>query len=155
MNRINSNRPTVAMSKLRRIAPRALRVLARHGEGRPALVHFEGTLVPAAEAFIASYDRVYSDRPDGLTKVALGYAKVAALGRRARAWSGALERDVEGFHFTLPSPVPDDVMGSIERLLELVERKTQEGALSYGQALMDDGPRQEGYRASSVAAAPA
>jgi hypothetical protein len=109
--------------KLRRLAPRALRVLTRRAAESPVLKAFETTLFPSAAAFIAAYDAAAGFRRKWLTEMEEGRGASAQLLKVMRGWLPLVIRDVPGFDSTTfcdKPAVPDDVIGDGERLHGLV-----------------------------------
>lgn len=107
--------------KLRRLAPRAVRVVARHKEKSAAIGLYESTLVPAANKFVELYDASRTAQVSA-TENNQGAQAVEALRQVVRGWLGALSRDIPGFDiasFTDRQTVADDVIGSGQRLLEV------------------------------------
>lgn len=118
----NSQKVKVSNWKLRRMVPRALRVLNDHKDGFEELKAFEVTLVPAAKRFIELYDasRV-SETPR--SEVIDSRKALRRLELGIRRWTGIVTRDIPGF--TLSSyldgeSLSDDLIGGAERFLEVV-----------------------------------
>jgi hypothetical protein len=107
--------------KLRRMVPRALRVLGKHKGSFEELKRFEG-IVPAAQRFVELYDasrvgetprQEVIDARKALRKLELGI----------RRWTGILTRDIPGFtlaSFLDGASLSDDLIGGAKRFLDLV-----------------------------------
>lgn len=108
--------------KLRRMVPRALRVLGNHKGSFEELKAIELTLVPAAQRFVELYDtarvsetprREVSESRKALRRLELGI----------RRWTGIVTRDIPGFtlaSFLDGDALSDDLIGGAERFLEVV-----------------------------------
>ncbi|HEY3356510.1 MAG TPA: hypothetical protein VGQ83_24880 [Polyangia bacterium] len=102
--------------KLRRIAPRTLRVLARHRGESQAIAAHEPGLTAKAGAFVAAFD----DAMRGAKPAAAAHALQVAV----RAWLPILTRDVDGFDatdFGGRAELADDVLDDARRLVERVQ----------------------------------
>jgi hypothetical protein len=119
---MESNETHTPNWKLRRMVPRALRVLGNHKGSIEELKTFELTLVPAAGRFVSLYDasrvgqtprQQVIDARRALRRLELGI----------RRWTGILTRDIPGFtssSFLDGDSLSDDLIGGAERLLEVV-----------------------------------
>lgn len=130
----------VPLWKLRRLAPRAVRVIARHKDKAPQLGRFEASLVAAANKFAELYDASRNGQVSAPER-ATGPSAVAALRSLMGSWFGALSRDIPGFEsttYTERSNVADDVVAGGQRLLELCKSfRDAEGApLPYQDAMV-------------------
>ena len=128
----------VSQYKLRKQAQRGLRVLDRYKQSDPAITAHEPTFVPAAEGFMAVYDRVQTFETTRKREVVEGRQAIEELYTRTRAWMGALERDVPGFQAGQLRGGPDDpdaLLGDAKRMIELANGL--EGA-AYVPALTED-----------------
>lgn len=112
-----------AQWKLRRLAPRALRVLERRSPDDASVKSFETTLGPIARDYIASYDGVKRFNVTWQKELSEGHGAVSSLIQTIRAWLPRLSQDVPHFDRTTfaDTRVPDDVMEDAERLQETVE----------------------------------
>jgi len=122
--------------KLRRLAPRAKRVLERRSAESTVLATFQSTLPAKANAFIAAYDATAKYENAWRREMAEGKGAVAALVKDVRSWLPLLVRDVPGFDpstFGDNPDVPDDVLEDAGRLVEFLEEATyaQGKPLSY------------------------
>lgn len=130
------------MWKLRRLAPRALRVLERRKSEAPVLAAYEPRLVPAAEAYIRAYDRAAGYRSTWLREMAEDRGAMAILASTIQAWLPLVEGDIATLTSSdfAPSPVADDVIAGAERLLEMAGAHVdaQGSALPYREALVTD-----------------
>lgn len=118
----NNNKVQVPNWKLRRVVPRALRVLNTHKDGFEELKVFESALVPAAQRFCELYD---ASRASETPRSELSDARKALrrLELGIRRWTGILTRDIPGFtlsSFLDGDSLSDDLIGGAERLLEVV-----------------------------------
>lgn len=116
--------------KTRRLAARALRVLARHKAADPTLASYETTLIPAAEAFIVSYDQLRVLSARRATEYDEGKAAVDALGRAVRSWAVQIEALslISGFKsgdFVDSLRVPDDVLSDAVTFMDTLSAHTE------------------------------
>lgn len=127
--------PRAPLWKLRRLAPRAKRVIERRKQQAPVLLAYELTLIPAADAFIAAYD--LANRAQGAQRegVAGSRSAVYDLVATLRGWMPLLVRDIPGFEGVAldPSGVPDDAIEEAARVLGMVSAhgSAADGALPY------------------------
>lgn len=130
------------MWKLRRLAPRALRVLERRKSEAPALVAFEPKLVPAAERFMAAFDRAAGYRSTWLREMSEGRDAIAILTTTLQSWVPLLVDDVANLNSSdfAPSPVADDVIIAARQLLDVVggHVDAQGNTLAYSEVLIAD-----------------
>lgn len=114
---------TAPQWKLRRLAPRAIRVHDRRSESNAALKSFGTTMVPLATAFIGSYDSVKRFNTKWQKEMREGRGAVSALITSIRSWLPRLGVDIPQFDRSTfaDTNVPDDVMEDAQRLLETVE----------------------------------
>lgn len=108
--------------KLRRLAPRALRIIDRRKGDAPVLMAYEPTLVPAAGAFMAAYDQAARAQSRRRKEMAEGQSAVQTLSVAARGWMPLLVRDVPGFDGVSlnAAGVPDDVIEESMRVLGII-----------------------------------
>jgi hypothetical protein len=114
---------SVAYRKLRRLAPRAKRVLARRGGEDPAIAAYGATLGPKADAYIAAYDAGARYEATWKKEMKEGRGAIQGLLKTVRAWVPLVMRDVKGFDgngFADQPDVPDDVLSDAERLLSVI-----------------------------------
>ena len=105
--------------KLRRLAPRAIRVQARRAGDSPVVAAYGPTLKPKAEAFITVYDAAARYTQTYAKEMEEGRGAIASLYNTMRGWMPLLVRDLPGFDasaFEADPAVPDDVLASAERL---------------------------------------
>jgi hypothetical protein len=130
------------MWKLRRLAPRALRVLERRKGEAPMLVAYEPKLVPAAERFMTSFDRAASFRSTWLREMEEGRGAMAVLATAVQGWLPLVVGDIANLNSSdfATSPVADDVITAAERLLQTASEHVdaQGGALPYRDSLVTD-----------------
>jgi hypothetical protein len=138
MKTYTDKNPTIAMKRLRRLAPRALRVVERHQEEHSDIAHYQGTLVPAALDFIERYGTIVTNGSRAPNRTSEAHTSVNHLMTRARAWFGPLQRDLPGIELRPASTVPDDVLAAVEHVLDHIEPRIADGTLPYGEALMAD-----------------
>ncbi len=127
--------PSTPYWKLRRLAARAKRVVARRKAELPSMTDHELRLVPLADAFIAAHDDAarYRDHYDGAQ--IQGQRAVQALSDTMRDWLPALTHDVPGFagprHWD--TSMPGDVMEAAAQLLEIIHhhRNSDGSSLPY------------------------
>ncbi len=116
--------PSASYKKLRRLAPRAERVLARRAEAIPALAPFKKTLGPKAAAYRAKYDQAAKTETSWRKEMREGKGAIATLVVAVRAWAQNFLRDVPGFDaMTIGDrpDVPDDVLSDAEQLNALLQ----------------------------------
>jgi hypothetical protein len=108
--------------KLRRLAPRAKRVLERRKQEAPVLLAYEPTLVPAADTYVTAYDQAARAQSRWRKENNEGRSAVYELVVAVRSWIPLLVRDVLGFEgVTLSAAaVPDDAIEEALRVLGIV-----------------------------------
>ena len=115
--------PSATFWKLRRLAPRAKRVIARRGAENPVLSVFAITLPPKADAFTGAYDAAGKYGASWKRELAEGRGAIAMLLKTMQGWLPLVVRDVPGFSSSdygdKPS-IPDDVIEDAGRLRDLV-----------------------------------
>jgi hypothetical protein len=130
------------MWKLRRLAPRAKRVLERRKSDAPVLAAYEPKLLPATDLFIAYYDLAAHYKSTWLREMEEGRNAIAVLGNSVRSWVPLVVGDVANLDTSdfADSPVADDVILAGQRLLTRVEghRDAQGNPLSYREPLALD-----------------
>jgi hypothetical protein len=130
------------MWKLRRLAPRAVRVLERRKSEAPVLAAYEPKLLPVAERFIAGYDRAAGYRSTWLRKMQEGREATAILATTVHSWLPLVADDISALNNSefAPSPVADDVITSAQRLLDAASEyvDAQGNPLAYREALIAD-----------------
>lgn len=125
---------TIAKWMLRRLAPRALRVMKRRAASLPVVAAHMAQLGPQAEAYVAAYERAVKYAVAMRREMGEGRTAVTALQTQMQAWVPLLLRDVPGFDGRLygdKPAVPDDVLEDGERLLSVID----EGRTAKGEAL--------------------
>jgi hypothetical protein len=136
--------------KLRRLAPRAVRIANRRAQQSPALAAFLATLAPKAEAYVAAYDHAAKFQANWKKEMAEGRSAVARLLKGIQSWAPLLKRDIPGFDGSTygDNPeVPDDVIEDGERMMSVVEefRDSLGAPLAYHKAALDSlGPLLQG-----------
>lgn len=133
---------TTPQWKLRRLAPRALRVMKRRAASSPAVAAHMAQLGPQSEAYMAAYDRAVKYAMTMKKEMGEGRTAVAGLLKQMQAWVPLLLRDLPGFDGSIygdKPAVPDDVLEDGERLLSVIdEARTARGEpLPYRQQAMD------------------
>jgi hypothetical protein len=115
--------PNHPMWKLRRLAPRAKRVLERRKNEAPVLAAYEPKLIPAADLFIAHYDLAAHYKSTWQREMQEGRNAIAVLDNSVRSWVPLVVGDVESLDTSdfATSPVADDVILAAQRLLTRVE----------------------------------
>jgi hypothetical protein len=110
--------------KLRRLAPRVIRVQGRRAAESPVIGAFGVTLVPKANAYITIYDAAVRYEATWKKESSEGKGAIGKLVSVIRSWLPLLVRDVPGFdpstYADNPS-VPDDVLADADRLEGFVE----------------------------------
>ena len=133
---------TTPQWKLRRLAPRAARILKRRSGTSPVMGAHATTIVPQVEAFMAAYDGTVKYQSTWKRDMAEGRGAIAALLKQLHAWVPLLVRDVPGFDGSIYGDhpqVPDDVLEDGERLLAVLEeaRTATSEPLPYRQQALD------------------
>jgi hypothetical protein len=133
---------TTPQWKLRRLAPRALRILKRRAGVSPAVTAHLDSFGPQAEAYIAAFDRTAKYAINWKREMAEGRSAVVALLKQIQAWVPLLLRDLPGFDGSIygdKPAVPDDVLEDGERLLSVIdEARTAKGEpLPYRQQALE------------------
>jgi hypothetical protein len=114
---------SVAFRKLRRLAPRAKRVLVRRSGEDAAIAAYVPTLTLKADAYMAAYDAGAKYEATWRREMKEGRGAIAALLKTVRAWTPLVVRDVKGVDasgFGDQPDVPDDVLSDAERLLSVI-----------------------------------
>ena len=120
---------TVPHWKLRRVAQRAIAVQKRHHDASAAIQQFDKTLEPTVTRFVNLFDASRAGSPAAL-ELAEGHKAVSELRLVMRGWLSLVARDIAGFNaqsFDDRPLVPDDVIGSAQRLLEVVRTFKRDG----------------------------
>jgi len=116
---------------LRRLAPRALRILDRQEVREPALAAHRGRVGDSAQAFITAYDAVSIFVNTSGPSRSVNSESTDQLRRKLSGWTPLLVDDLTGFDrgdFASDDSVPDDLFQRVERLLKIVEQHaTTEG----------------------------
>ena len=137
------NTTLVPFWKLRRLAPRSVRVLGRRSGEFPAIAAYKPTLKPNAEEYIAKYDESRRYRADWKREMDEGRGAIADLVKGIRSWQPLVQRDVPGFDssdFADKPDVPDDVIEDGGRIIDTVidfQEKTGK-PLTYAEDLIDN-----------------
>lgn len=131
--------------KLRRLAPRALRVLERHKALDAAIAAYEHTLQPAAAAYMDTYDRLRTMNVTQAHELDQGKRAIAALANKLSSWSAQIAATgvIKGFKRTeyADTPdVPDDVMSDAESFMAVVTEQValDPESLPYADSLIAD-----------------
>lgn len=128
--------------KLRRLAPRAKRVIERRKSDAPVIAAYEPTMVSAADGYMAAYDQAARYRGTWKQEMAESSDAVAVLAKALRTWIPLLARDVGGFDDStfLDTAVPDDVISDGEQILATLAERVTTGRepLQYQAALVAD-----------------
>lgn len=109
--------------KLRRLAARALRVLARNKGEHNVILAYEDTLKTNAEAFISAYDAAATYEITARAEMKEGKAAITALASTAQSWMPLVQRDVPSFaaaEVNLKGGVPDDIIQNADQLHDIV-----------------------------------
>ncbi len=137
---------TTPQWKLRRLAPRAARIVMRRAGESAALAAHAATFGKQSDAYVAAYDRAIKYAATWKKEMEEGRGAVGALLKAMQAWLPLVARDVPGFEAGIygdQPQVPDDVLEDGERLLAVIdEARTAQGeALAYReQATASLGP---------------
>lgn len=128
--------------KLRRLAPRAIRIVKRRAAESPVLATYEPTIVAKANAYMAAYDRCMKFETDWRREMAEGRNASAALLKQIQLWAPLIKRDVPGFDgasFVEQAQVPDDVIEDGERMASMIDEFRDGGGnpLPYQKTALD------------------
>lgn len=128
--------------KLRRLAPRAIRVVKRRAMESSVIASFTETTVPKAEAYIVAYDKSVKFEANYKKEMEEGRTTVAVLLKLIQSWAPLLKRDVPGFDGSVygdQPQVPDDVIEDGERMASVIDeyKDTKGNPLPYRQAALD------------------
>jgi len=128
--------------KLRRLAPRAVRIVKRRSPSLKVIATFEQSMLPKAEAYMTTYDRGLKFEANRRREMQEGRNAIAVLLKHIQAWAPLLKRDVPGFQGTIygDSPVvPDDVIEDGERIASVIEefRDAKGNPLPYQKVALD------------------
>jgi len=110
--------------KLRRLAPRAIRIVKRRSPDSKVIATFAQTAVPKAEAYMSTYDRSMKYHANWKREMEEGRTAIARLLKQIQAWSPLLKRDVPGFEGSVYGDqpvVPDDVIEDGERMASVID----------------------------------
>ena len=110
--------------KLRRLAPRALRVLERRKNESPIIMAYAGSLTAKAQAYIEVYDTAARFGAQWNKELAEGRSAVSIALRTMRGWLPLVQRDAPGFDgadYGDKPAVPDDVIEDAGRLHDFVQ----------------------------------
>ena len=131
--------------KTRRLAARALRAYERTKDLNPTIGAYRHTLVPAATAFVATYDRLRVLSQRRATERAEGMDAIERLSRLVRGWTVQVEAlgTIEGFVATSymeKASVPDDVLADAGSFLESVREHVAVNpeSIPYAEDLITD-----------------
>jgi hypothetical protein len=137
--------PSIPFWKLRRLAPRLLRVLERHAARDPSLGAYLLTLKPTAELFISVFDLLEILETERALELGQGKAAVEVLIRSMNAWAGQVAgtKAIPGFvasAYGASPDVPDDTIKDAERLLGTVKKhhELDPEAMPFAPALLED-----------------
>ncbi|MBI5482790.1 MAG: hypothetical protein HY906_28300 [Deltaproteobacteria bacterium] len=121
-----------AFWKLRRLGPRAVRILQRRKTGSKVIAAYEATLPPKVNAFTGAYDGAVRYKASWRKEQVEGKGAIAALLKGMREWLPLVKRDVPGFNaseYGDKPDVPDDVIEDGSRFAEVVdEHRTAPGS---------------------------
>ena len=115
--------PSTPLWKLRRLAPRALRVLARRKSEHAALAAFETRLVAAANNMQTAYDATAKYEPAWRKEMDEGRSAIGRLVKVVRVWMPQTAKAVAGFDASsfMDNPtVGDDVLEDAGRFHDVV-----------------------------------
>ena len=126
----------ISLWMLRRLAPRAKRIIERRKSSSAALAAYERTLVPAADRFIAAYDTAARYQSVWHKERAERMSALDSLSSSTRSWRPLVASDVAGVGLVKASGslVADDVIREAEWLLGVItDHRDGEGKpLVYG-----------------------
>ncbi|WP_428264805.1 hypothetical protein [Haliangium sp.] len=134
--------PSVPLWKLRRLAPRAKRIIERRKNDSPVFTAYEATVVAAVDEYVAAYDQAAGTRANWRREMQEGRDAIQVLSVCVRSWIPLVSRDVPGFsgNDLRASSVPDDVIGGAEHLLgaTAAHEAATGTTLAYREALAAD-----------------
>ena len=125
--------------KLRRLAPRAIRVVSRRAMESAVIASYTQTTIVKAKAYIAAYDLSVKFGINYKKEMEEGRSAIAVLLKLIQSWAPALKRDVPGFDGSVygdQPQVPDDVIEDGERMVSVIDeyKDGQGNPLTYRQA---------------------
>jgi len=128
--------------KLRRLAPRAIRVVGRRAMESAVIASYTQTTIVKAKAYIAAYDLSVKFGINYKKEMEEGRSAIAVLLKLIQSWAPALKRDVPGFDGSVygdQPQVPDDVIEDGERMVSVIDeyKDGQGNPLTYRQAALD------------------
>jgi len=128
---------------LRRLAPRCLRVLARHRGKEPGIAAFDASIGVRAPLFITAYDNARRFAKRRMEERTEAKGSLEDLLYKVRIWAPQVARDIEHViagEFGENPNVPDDTIGDAKVLIEHVTKRAEEGKepLPYTEALLED-----------------
>jgi hypothetical protein len=128
---------------LRRLAPRAIRVLARNSDREPGLASFDTSLGVNAPAYIEAYDTVRRYTKRRMEERTEAGVALDELLYKVRIWAPQVARDVEhvvASEFGENPDVPDDTISDAKVLIETVSKRADENKepLPYTEELLED-----------------
>jgi len=133
---------TLPQWMLRRLAPRALRVLERQEQREPALAAHRGRVGDSAQAFITAYDGVSTFVSTSGPSRSGQVESIDVLKRKLSGWTPLLVDDLAGFdrgEFAANDNVADDLFQRVDRLLKIVEAQGAEGdVVPYAEQMVAD-----------------
>ena len=134
---------SATMWKLRRLAPRAVRVINRQVNDSRAIKAYEETLIPKAQTFMTAYDQSARYEATARSEMKEGKGAIDALLKNTRSWLPLVQRDIVGFDssdFGDKPGVPDDVIEDADRLYDVVhDYSDQDGKpLRYQEACLGE-----------------
>lgn len=120
-----------AQWKLRRFAPRALKVWERHKDANPAVMAFEGPLGTSARGYLAIYTEVTAYRADWKREMSEGRGSMLELKKELDRWKPHIARERPSFDLREigdQPAVPEDLIEDCHAAAdELDEVKSADG----------------------------
>lgn len=122
-NRTKTPRTGVPQHVLMRLAARAVKVVARHGDKHGALASYAEALPELTARYAALYQRTRSSKPARTKELDESQDAMAALRNQLKAWSGLLRQGIPGLEMTatITSNVPDDMLHGTDQILLALE----------------------------------
>ena len=129
---------SIKQDRVKKLAKRTRSIVERN-QHIPAVAAIGAMVAPLADAYIASYEALKTQRVVARRALQAGHSEIGALHTQLRMWRGALARELPGFERTEVSSREKDadgVLSNAELLIAFVRKEG--GSLPFATTLMDD-----------------
>ena len=129
---------SIKQGRVKKLAKRTRPIVERN-QHIPAVAAIGAMVAPLADAYIASYEALKTQRVVARRALQAGHSEIGALHTQLRLWRGTLARELPGFERTDVSSRandPDGVLSDAELLLAFVRKEG--GEIMFATALVDD-----------------